>query len=118
MAHTEMHHGIPHIHGPMGKRSPILTLFLIWRLHGTPRHGYSLMKDMEDIAIAPCQPSTIYALLAKLERAGLVKSRLDGKGQHMRRLYQTTGKGWKLLQEVKKRKIRGLWRGFMEHLLS
>jgi DNA-binding PadR family transcriptional regulator len=106
------------IHGPKDKRSPILTLFFIWRLHKKPSHGYSLIKDIERMGTAKCQPSTVYALLAKLEKAGIVESHYGRGAEHMRKLYQTTEKGWKLLQEVKKTKIRGLWREFIEHLLA
>jgi DNA-binding PadR family transcriptional regulator len=103
---------------PKSKHSPILTLFFLWRLHGKPRHGYLLVDDVKDISIAHCKPSTVYALLAKLEKSGLVKSRYDETSKHVRRIYQTTNKGWKLLQEIKKRKIKGLWREFVQHLLS
>ncbi|MCX6772443.1 MAG: PadR family transcriptional regulator [Candidatus Micrarchaeota archaeon] len=99
-------------------RAPIMTLFFLWRLHGQERHGYSLMQDMKEIAISACKPSTVYALLAKLEKAGLVKSRIDGKGAHVRRLYKTTQKGWELMQEMKRRKVKGLWREFIGSLLS
>ncbi|MFA6489544.1 MAG: PadR family transcriptional regulator [Candidatus Micrarchaeia archaeon] len=97
---------------------PILTLFFIWRLHSEPRHGYSLIKDLREIATTPAKPSTIYALLAKLEETGMIKSRLDNKGAHVRKLYQTTAQGWSLLQEVKKRKMRGLWREFICELIA
>ncbi|VVC01186.1 Transcriptional regulator PadR-like family protein [uncultured archaeon] len=104
--------------GMVMRKAPVITLFFLWRLRDRPTHGYSLMQDMRDIGIAQCKLSTVYSLLAKLEKSGLVKSRLDGKGRHMRRLYQTTAKGWKLLQEVKKKKVRGLWREFIRHLLA
>ena len=99
-------------------RAPIVTLFLIWRLHGHPRHGYLLVQDMQELAIKPVKPSTVYALLGKMERAGLVKSHLDRGGKHIRKMYSTTAKGWKLLQAIKKTKIKGLWREFMMSLLS
>ena len=99
-------------------RAPIMTLFFLWRLHAKPRHGYSLMQDMKEIAIAPCKPSTVYALLSKLEEEGMVKSHFDETGAHTRKLYQTTQKGWALLQNMKKTKMKGLWREFMMELLA
>ena len=99
-------------------RAPIITLFLIWRLHGKPRHGYLLVKDMKELAVKPVKPSTVYALLVKMESAGLVKSHVDSGGRHIRRLYSTTAKGWKVLQWIKKNKIKGLWREFMASMLS
>ena len=104
--------------GLSGSHAPIMTLFFIWRLHGKPSYGYSLLKDVREIAISPCKPSTVYALLAKLESSGLVKSHFDESGARVRKLYQTTPKGWELLQSVKKNKIRGLWRGFIRGLLD
>ena len=96
----------------------IMTLFFIWRLHGKPRHGYSLITDVREIAIPICKPSTVYALLAKLEDSGLVRSRLDESGPHSRRLYQTTEKGWALLQNIKKTRMKGIWREFIQGLLA
>lgn len=99
-------------------KAPVLTMFFLWRLHSKPSHGYSLIEDMKNIGIVRCKPSTIYALLSSLEKDGLVKGRFDRAGEHMRKLYLTTPLGWKLLQETKKRKIRGLWREFVAFLLE
>ena len=98
--------------------APILSLFFIWRLHGKPRHGYSLIKDLREIAIPPCKPSTTYLLLSKLEIAGLVKSHFDERGARVRKLYQTTAKGWELFQTIKRTKMKGLWKEFIQGLLS
>ena len=57
-------------------------------------------------------------LLASMEKAGLLKSRLDTNASHARRLYETTPKGWALLGKVKARRIKGLWREFVTFLLS
>ena len=106
------------IPGAKMAHAPVMTLFFLWRLHKEPRHGYSLMQDMNEIAISPCKPSTVYALLAKLEKSGLVRCHLDKRGPHMRKLYQTTEKGWGLLQSAKRRKVKGLWREFVKELLA
>ena len=100
------------------KRAPVLTLFFLWRLHEKPRHAYSLMEDIRSVGFLQCKPSTIYAVLDNMEKSGLVKSHIDTKSMHVRRMYQTTPKGWKLLDKVKARHIRGLWREFVTFLLS
>lgn len=105
------------IPSPKADRAPIITLFFLWRLHSAPRHGYSIIQDMRKVAIPLCKPSTVYALLAKLEKAGLVKSHYDESSAHARKMFQTTPKGWLLLQKVKKQKVRGLWREFITDLL-
>ena len=99
-------------------RAPIMALFFIWRLHGKPRHAYSLLKDVREVGIATCKPSTVYLILSKMDEAGIVKSHLDNKGTRTRRLYQTTEKGWKLLSKIKESRIRGAWREFVQFLLS
>ncbi|MCX6770815.1 MAG: PadR family transcriptional regulator [Candidatus Micrarchaeota archaeon] len=108
-------HGFPAV---AAKHAPVISLFFIWRLKGAPRHAYSLIKDIRDVGFLQCKPSTVYALLSKMEEAGLVKSHVDTNGRHMRRLYQTTAKGSALLASTKASRIKGVWRGFVEFLLS
>ena len=99
------------------KRAPIMSLFFIWRLQGEPRHAYSLIKDIREIGIASLKPSAVYALLSGMEQSGLVKSHMDTSSRHARRMYVTTPKGKAMIAKVKKARIRGLWREFMEFLL-
>ena len=71
---------------------------------------------MREIELSPSKPSTLYALLAKLEKAGLVRSAYDKSGPHMRRMYQTTARGWALFIEIKKRRMRGMFREFVREM--
>jgi DNA-binding PadR family transcriptional regulator len=100
------------------KRAPIMCLFFIWRLQDEPRHAYSLLKDIREIGIASLKPSAVYALLSGMEKSGLVKSHIDTSSHHARRLYRTTPKGTAYIESVKKSRIKGSWREFMEFLLS
>jgi len=110
----------PHHHLPAAKikRAPIITLFFIWRLSGRPRHAYSLIKDIRDVGFVQCKPSTIYALLSSMEKAGLVSSKVKMEGKRSRRLYSTTAKGKKVLRSVKRAHLKGVWREFVSDLLS
>lgn len=103
---------------PKARKAPILMLFFIWRLEKEPMHGYSLAKDMEQVAFSSCKPSTVYSILAKLERKGLVESRYEKNGKRMRKLYQTTGKGRALLEKVRGKLSKGLLREFVKSLIS
>ena len=96
----------------------MLSLFLIWRLNSKPQHGYSILKEIKGIAIAPCKPSTVYSLLSKLEKAGLVTGVDSRSFGRMRRLYHTTPKGYRLYLQIKKAHIRGLWKEFALALSS
>jgi len=100
------------------KRAPIMCLFFVWRLHGEPHHAYSLIKDIREVGIASLRPSTVYALLASMEKKGLVKSHMDTKGKRARRLYQTTPKGMAFIRKVKATRMKGAWREFVRFLLS
>ena len=104
----------------VGERPPhdarFHTLFLIWRLHKRPMYGYALLREIRQMAVGHKKTSTVYAALERLEQEGLVKSRLDSRGARIRRLYQTTIKGWALFGRVKKKMIHGTLREFMRAL--
>ena len=105
------------MHGDIHK-SPIARLFFIWRLQQKPSHGYSMIEDLQGMGMLQCKPSTIYALLSELEKDGLVRGHYGKSGERMRKEYEATPKGRRLLKEFKVKKIRGLWRGFVEYLLE
>jgi DNA-binding PadR family transcriptional regulator len=52
-----------------------------------PKHGYALLKDIEDFAGVRLSPGTLYAAIARLEDAGLVEP-LGDSGR--RRPYRLT----------------------------
>ena len=97
-------------------KAKFLSLFLIWRLKKKPQHGYSLLKEVREIEMSPSKPSTLYALLAKLEKGGMVRSTYDKTGPHVRRTYQTTARGWALFMEIKKRRMQGVFREFVREM--
>jgi DNA-binding PadR family transcriptional regulator len=60
------------------------------------KHGWALMQDIEEFAGVKLGPGTLYALLSKLEAAGLIESlALDDR----RRPYRITAAGHKALRE-------------------
>ena len=62
-----------------------------WMIEELARHGYKL------------SPGTLYPMLHALERKGLLKSRMQGKGRRARRMYRATLRGRKALATAKKR---------------
>lgn len=42
-------------------------------LCGGPKHGYALIKDIEELAGTTLGPGTLYGALARLERDGLIE---------------------------------------------
>ena len=94
-----------------------LSLFLLWQLK-EPQHGYSLIEIVNSLGINPCKQSTIYSILNKLEKKGFVESKKTEIGKKFRKVYKTTEKGRNVLSNVKKNRMKGKLREFMEFLLS
>ena len=55
-----------------GRRNDRGLLVLI-SLADSPKHGYALLKDIEEFADVSLSPGTLYAAIARLEDAGLVE---------------------------------------------
>ena len=50
------------------------SILILTSLADGPKHGYALIKDIEDFAGTTLGAGTLYGALAKLERAGLVEA--------------------------------------------
>jgi DNA-binding PadR family transcriptional regulator len=48
------------------------SVLILASLSGGPKHGYALIKDIEEIAGVTLGPGTLYGALARLERNGMV----------------------------------------------
>ncbi len=60
-----------------------------------PRHGYAIVKDVEEVAGVRLGPGTLYATLARLEARGLIEGVAS---DDRRRPYRITGAGLELLR--------------------
>jgi DNA-binding PadR family transcriptional regulator len=49
------------------------AMLVLVSLSDGPRHGYAIMADVEAFSGSALGPGTLYAVLARLERAGLVE---------------------------------------------
>jgi DNA-binding PadR family transcriptional regulator len=72
-----------------------------WILAELRRHGYEL------------SPGTLYPLLARMERAGWLRSRRAGSGARARRDYHLTAAGRKVLDRVRAM-VREMYREVVE----
>ena len=50
------------------------SILLLTSLADSPKHGYALIKDIEEFAGVRLGAGTLYSALAKLERAALVEA--------------------------------------------
>ncbi len=103
---------------PVTPKARFLSLFLIWRLKEKARHGYSLLHEVREMELSPSKPSTLYALLVKLEKAGLVRSTYDRSASHVRRMYQTTAKGWALFEKIREKRMKGVFLRFVKAMVQ
>ena len=66
------------------------SILILTSLAESPKHGYALIKDIQDFAGVTLGAGTLYGALAKLESAGFVAA-LDAEDR--RRPYQITVAG-------------------------
>ena len=114
-AHRQCLHAIQ---GSKKGKARFVGLFLIWRLHKKPMHGYSLVKELQEMALSPSIPSSIYAILNRLEKSGMVKSSYDSTGTHTRKIYSTTPAGWALFGKIREKLSKSLLKEFMKNLID
>lgn len=80
----------------MPERDPELGRFaepavlVLVSLSDGPKHGYAIMADVETFSREPLGPGTLYAVLARLERAGLIEPL---ETEDRRRPYRLTDDG-------------------------
>jgi DNA-binding PadR family transcriptional regulator len=75
-------------------------VLVLTSLAGGPKHGYALIKDIEQFAGVTLGPGTLYGALARLEDSGLVKALPAEKRRHP---YEITAAGTAALTEQLRR---------------
>jgi DNA-binding PadR family transcriptional regulator len=71
-------------------------MLVLTSLASGPKHGYALIKDVEDFAGVKMGPGTLYGCLTKLEEAGLIEAL---PAQDRRHPYRITAQGSATLRE-------------------
>jgi DNA-binding PadR family transcriptional regulator len=72
------------------------SILILTSLAESPKHGYALVKDIEEFAGVTLGAGTLYGALAKLEQAGLVEALPADDRRHP---YQITPAGREHLRE-------------------
>jgi DNA-binding PadR family transcriptional regulator len=70
-------------------------VLILTSLAGGPKHGYALIKDIEEFAGASLGPGTLYAAIGRLEQRGLIEPLPE---QERRKPYRMTAAGAEALQ--------------------
>jgi DNA-binding PadR family transcriptional regulator len=71
------------------------SVLILVSLAGGPKHGYALIKDIEQIAGSTLGPGTLYGALSRLEQRGLVEAL---PAEDRRRPYRITAAGASAVQ--------------------
>ena len=66
------------------------SLLVLTSLAGGPKHGYAIIKDLEESASVTLGAGTLYAVLARLEARGMIEPL---PAEERRRPYRLTGEG-------------------------
>ena len=80
-------------------RRGTLTLAVLSQLQ-KPEYGYSLVQSLEDKKVQ-IDPSTLYPLLRRLEKQGLLVSKWELNGNRQRKYYQLSEDGKKEYKKLK-----------------
>ncbi len=75
----------------------LLDLIVLQFLDSQPMHGYQIITKIRRNFGVYFGPSTIYPLLATLEKKGHVKSRWNMESERPRKIYELTSQGKNLL---------------------
>jgi DNA-binding PadR family transcriptional regulator len=78
--------------GSFDRRILVLT-----SLANGPKHGYALLKDIEDFSGVALGPGTLYGCIAQLESEGLIESLSEEK---RRRPFGLTDEGHRVLRRA------------------
>jgi DNA-binding PadR family transcriptional regulator len=77
-------------------RNAAAAVLVLSSLAGGEKHGYALVKDVEEFAGVHLPPGTLYQLLARLETRGLITAL---EADDRRRPYRLTARGATVLSE-------------------
>ena len=75
----------------------LLDLIVLQFLHNQPMHGYQIITKIRKSFGVYFGPSTIYPLLATLEKKGYVNSHWNMNTERPRKTYQLTNEGQSML---------------------
>lgn len=76
--------------------SVLLACLLILR---TPGYGYGLLEELEEAGV-DVDANTLYPMLRRLEKQGLLASEWDTDGARPRKYYSTSAQGMELAREL------------------
>jgi DNA-binding PadR family transcriptional regulator len=91
----------------------LMIMLALMRL-GEPAYGVPIAREIEDASGRVVALATLYAVLARLEKRGLISSRLGEptaeRGGRAKRYFRVTARGVREVRDTR-RVFTSLWRG-------
>jgi DNA-binding PadR family transcriptional regulator len=91
----------------------LLEALILDTIAREPKHGYALLRELEQVFGAPPNRNQVYPMLNRLEREGYLRAdRAEGRGKTR---YHLTGQGLELLKDYRVRpalfakRVQALW---------
>ncbi|MFC1675894.1 PadR family transcriptional regulator [Planctomycetota bacterium] len=82
-------------------RKGMLELCILNAIRGTSLYGYDIVRKLRDIKGLVISEGTIYPILSRLKREGLVRTSIaESTEGPPRKYYELTGKGEKILIQM------------------
>ena len=89
-----------------------LDLAILLTVSAGPRYGLAIIQHLEAFTDLVVTEGTIYPILGRLSREGLLEAKwVDGEAAHARKYYRLTRLGQKRLADMK-----GEWRAFTDKI--
>ena len=89
-----------------------LDLAILLTVSAGPRYGLAIIQHLEDFTDLVVTEGTIYPILGRLTREGLLEAEwIEGEAPHPRKYYKLTRQGVKRLTNMKAE-----WRAFTEKI--
>ena len=89
-----------------------LDLAILLTVSAGPRYGLAIIQHLEAFTDLVVTEGTIYPILGRLTREGLLEAQwVEGEAPHARKYYRLTRAGGKRLSDMK-----GEWRAFTEKI--
>jgi len=85
------------------KINTVIKLYTLVMLLDGPKHGYEIIKSLEEKFDVKVGPSQIYPFLRKLESAGLLK--VESIGEREKKVYVLTEEGEKFVKNLLEKSI-------------
>jgi len=80
------------------KVNTVIKLYTLILLAEGPKHGYEIMKRLEEITGGSVGPSQIYPFLRQLEQAGIIEA--TARGPRDKKLYRLTERGVEFVRDI------------------